>query len=137
MSEDEREFDDVEEDDLEEWLAEKDSIDASLDDVNDEFDEFMEKHEDVLDDDDAVVPEEDIVVSQKDIRSNFRNTKIQFNGNVYSVSIPRNVIRATNIAKSDEVEWGVRDVDENEAEIIMRIEKRGYRLPAEDRTGGR
>ncbi|KXB07337.1 hypothetical protein AKJ51_01555 [candidate division MSBL1 archaeon SCGC-AAA382A20] len=96
-----------------------------------EYDEFANEYNDLLDgiNQDGIIDDDDVNPSWK--------TKLQYNTEVYSSTIPLGIIRMTNVAKGDEMVWKVVEDENDVTTIECKIYKDEFRLPHNERTGGR
>jgi len=93
---------------------------------------FSEYEEQEIEDetDNVIVVDEDEIVDRP-------STKVQYNGHSYFAIIPKKIIKETKLAKQDELEWEVEAVN-GEMYIKCYINESGkFKLPIEERVGGR
>lgn len=121
------------ENDYEDWLTkDEEEVDEEIDE--EEFEEMVNEFSELVS---SGADPSDAIVSDNMIQLKGHDTKVQYNGRVYSATIPKTIIQELNLAKGDKMNWKPKDSDNDEARIEIIVEKKGYRLPMKSRKGGR
>jgi len=112
---------------LEELKEEEEKLDGELlDDVSEYIDEIYDEKE---------IQEE---VNNKDEEISTRPTStVQYNGTSYMTVIPKKIIRITDLAKKDKIEWSVKKKNDELVMVLMINPSDSFKLPVEKREDGR
>lgn len=116
-----------EEEDFAEFLNEELGLEEREEEKD--FNEYIAEYDELLHDE---IEYTEAIVEERDVGTKWES-KLQFNGKMHSMNVPIDIVKQTDLKKGDQIEWKIKNNNDDETIIQCRIMKEGYRVPHGER----